>query len=225
MPTQTILFDINETVLDLSILKPKFHTHFGNEAYMSTWFAMLLHSSTVCLVTNTTSNFKTLALSALQALAGRLDRIMPDEHYEDILSTFSRLPAYHDIKPAMTMLKDADFKLVAFSNSSSALLQSQLTFAGLNDYFDDIISVEQASTFKPAKEAYQFALQQLCIKPSQARLVATHDWDTHGALSAGLKAAYIRRAGSTYNPHYLLPDITADNMGDIVQFIITKEQC
>jgi len=32
MPRDTILFDINETVLDLSSLKPRFKAAFGNEA-------------------------------------------------------------------------------------------------------------------------------------------------------------------------------------------------
>lgn len=38
MPTQTILFDINETVLDLRILKPKFRQYLGDESHMSTLF-------------------------------------------------------------------------------------------------------------------------------------------------------------------------------------------
>ncbi len=223
MPTQTILFDINETVLNLSLLKPKFHQYFGCENHMNTWFSMLLHSSTVCLVTNTKSNFKSLALSALKSMAGRLDKNISDEGYQDILSTFSRLPAHDDIQPAMKALKQAGYRLVALSNSSSELLRSQLTFSGLHDYFDEAISVEQANTFKPAKTAYHFALQQLQIEPTQARLVATHDWDTHGALSAGLKAAYIDRSGAPYNSHYLVPDILSSNMGDIAQQIMIKE--
>ncbi len=224
MPTQTILFDINETVLDLSILKPKFLTYFGNESHMNTWFSTLLHSSTVCLITETSSDFKSLALAALKTLAGQLNKTITDDGYHDILNTFSNLPAHHDIKPAMQMLKQAGFRLVALSNSSSELLNAQLSFAGLLDFFDDTISVEQVNTFKPSKSAYQFALQQLQIEPAQARLVATHDWDTHGALSAGLKAAHINRSSASYNAHYLVPDIVANNMAEIAQQIMLKEQ-
>ena len=46
----TILFDINETVLDLSSLKPTFEALFGT-AQALTWFATLLHSSTVSALT------------------------------------------------------------------------------------------------------------------------------------------------------------------------------
>lgn len=224
MTTQTIFFDINETVLDLSPLKPKFLEYFGNEIHTSTWFSILLHSSTVCLITETNSDFKSLALAALKTLAGRLDKTITDEGFQDILSTFAHLPAHDDIKPALKMLKQAGCKVVALSNSSSELLKSQLSFAGLNDYFDAAISVEEASTFKPAKVAYQYALQQLQISPTQARLVATHDWDTHAALSAGLKAAHIDRSSGQYNAHYLMPDILSNSMGDIAKQIIVKEK-
>lgn len=224
MPTQTILFDINETVLDLSILKPKFRTYFDDESHMSTWFSVLLHSSTVCLVTEASSDFKSLALSALKTVAGRLNKSLTDEDYQDILSTFSCLPAHADIKPALKVLKVAGYQLVALSNSSTALLNAQLSFSELDEYFDNAISVEQAKTFKPSKHAYQFALQQLHIEPTQARLVATHDWDTHGALSAGLKAAFINRSGAPYNSHYLKPDIQTNDMADLVQQIIAKDK-
>lgn len=57
-------------------------------------------------------------------------------------------------------------------------------------------------------------------EPADLRLVATHDWDTHGALSAGLMAAYIDRSGAPYGPHYLRPDIEADTMTAIAHKII-----
>ncbi|OBT13932.1 haloacid dehalogenase, type II [Vibrio sp. UCD-FRSSP16_10] len=222
MPTQVILFDINETVLDLSVLKPKFLHYFADEHYMNTWFAMLLHSSTVCLVTEVKTDFKSLALASLHSLASRLGKPLSDEGCSDILSTMANLPAHHDIKPALTALKQAGFKLVAFSNSSTALLQSQLSNADLIEYFDDVISVESAATFKPSAKAYQYAVDTLALPPSEICLVATHDWDTHGALSCGLKAAFIERLSAFYNPHYQTPDIIGTDMEEIAQQIITK---
>ncbi|GAL13393.1 haloacid dehalogenase type II [Vibrio astriarenae] len=213
MSGQTVLFDINETVLDLSVLKPKFQQYMGSDDYMATWFAMLLHSSTVCLVTETKSDFKSLGVASLRCCAERLGKTLTDNDYLDILRTFAELPAHEDIKPALSRLRASGLKVVALSNSSSELLTSQLTHAGLLAYFDQVISTQQANTFKPSREAYHFALQKLNINANTARLVATHDWDTHGALSAGLKAAYIDRLNSPYNPHYLKPDIIATDMG------------
>ena len=37
-------------------------------------------------------------------------------------------------------------------------------------------------------------------------LAAVHPWDTHGAKTAGLQAAYINRDGADYPPYFLPPD-------------------
>jgi 2-haloacid dehalogenase len=218
-----ILFDINETVLNLNILRPKFALYLGNENFMDTWFFMLLHSSTVCLATEVKTDFSRLALATLKSLAGRLGKTLSDEHYDDILSTFSNLPTHDDIEPALTKLRNVGFKLIAFSNSSASLLKSQLINSGLVNYFDDAISVESAGTFKPSLSGYQYAIKKLSMPPNNIRLVATHDWDTHGALCAGLKAAFINRFKGPYNPLYKMPDITGKSMEEIAELIIKKE--
>lgn len=220
MPQQIILFDINETVLNLSQLKPKFEKYFGNELFLETWFSMLLHSSTVCLATKVHTNFKDLALASLTGLAGRLDKSLTTEQSSDIISSLANLPAHDDIKPALALLRNEGFKLVAFSNSSEALLSSQLKNARLNDYFDNAISVESAKTFKPSQDAYQFAINKLNIASHDMTLVAAHDWDTHGALCAGLNAAFVDRFKAPYNSTYKKPAITGNTMGEVADKLI-----
>ena len=46
MPRDTILFDINETILNLTSLKPKFKAAFGDEGVTATWFSSSLRMST-----------------------------------------------------------------------------------------------------------------------------------------------------------------------------------
>jgi 2-haloacid dehalogenase len=221
MHEQTILFDINETVLNLDSLKPKFNAIFGDKSYTATWFSMLLHSSTVCLVTGVKTDFASLAKIALDALAAKQKILLSEEEGNDILATFANLAPHKDIQSALTKLRKAGFRLVALSNSSQALLTTQIRNAGLTGYFDELISVEAAGTFKPSANAYAFASKQLETTADKLRLVATHDWDTHGALSAGLKAAYIDRTGAPYNPLFLKPDVIGSTMDEIAEQIIS----
>ncbi|PKF62031.1 haloacid dehalogenase type II [Psychromonas sp. psych-6C06] len=216
-----IVFDINETVLNLAPLKPKFAHYFGDKNYVDTWFSMLLHCSTVCVITQVNTDFKSLAETALYSLAAKLNLSLSEQDCQDLLSTLASLPVHEDVKPSLTKLRNAGFKLVAFSNSSTTLLTSQLHNAGLNSYFDDAISVQNSGTFKPAADAYQFVLKQLRVSASDACLVACHDWDIQGALSAGLKGAFIDRASMRYNPVYAKPDICATSMGEIADKLIT----
>ena len=223
MSRDTILFDINETVLDLSSLKPKFKAAFGDEAVTATWFSMLLHTSTVCILTDTKTNFATLAGTMLDTVAARLGVELSAVMRDEILGGFSSLPPHVDIKPALTRLRSAGYRTVAFTNSSLNLVTTQIENAGLTEYFDEIVSVEETGSFKPDPKVYEFVAECINRPIEELRLVATHDWDTHGALSAGMRAAYIDRSGAPYHPLYKRPDVYATTMDDVVEQIITRD--
>lgn len=220
MDKEIILFDINETVLDLSELKVPFRQAFGDEAALPLWFAKLLHSSTVCVTTGVKSDFSSLAAAMLDNIAALYAIDLKEAEKQQLLDKFASLQPHHDIKPALDLLRKNGFQTVAFSNSSSQLIQSQLTHAGIIDYFDEVISVEETQSFKPDLSVYQFAAQKLATTVEKLRLVATHDWDCHGALSAGLQSAYIARTSTPYNPLYYKPEITAKTMTELVEQII-----
>lgn len=224
MTQHTVLFDINETVLDLNSLKPLFVEAFGDEKLMSVWFAMLLHTSTVCALTKTKSDFATLAGTMLDAVAARFKLTLSNDQRGKMLSGFASLQPHEDMKAALTRLKEAGYHTVAFTNSSLPLVTSQITQAGLLDDFDDIISVEETGSFKPDPMVYQFVAAKLNLPLSALRLVATHDWDTHGAMSAGMKAAYIDRSGAPYHPLYLKPDVFEKDMREVVEKIIAADK-
>lgn len=224
MPRDTILFDVNETVLDLSSLKPKFKTAFGDESVTATWFSMLLHSSTVCIVTGVKTNFATLAGTMLDTISARLGVKISDKMRGDILKSFASLPPHEDIKPALTRLRATGYRTVAFSNSSLDLVTTQIGNAGLTEYFDEIVSVEETGSFKPDPKVYEFVARRVGRPIDELRLVATHDWDTHGALSTGMHAAYIDRSRAPYHPQYRLPDVNATTMEAIVEQIIAVDK-
>jgi|GEM_PF-101631 len=222
MGKETILFDINETVLNLSALKPTFAETFCDEGALSLWFSLLLHSSTVCIATNVRTDFAELSGVMLDSLAVRLGVSLTEEIRTELLSLFANLRPHSDIKPALNKLRLNGFRTVAFSNSSLILIKTQIENAGLEAYFDDIISVEEMGSFKPDPNVYKFAADKLGESVGSLRLVATHDWDTHGALSVGFKAAYIDRTGVPYHPLYQRPDIYETSMESIVDQIIFK---
>lgn len=224
MSRDIVLFDINETVLDLSSLRPRFESAFGDQTVAATWFATLLHASTVCALTGVTTRFADLARIALEALAARRGIEISPENRDAILSGFSSLAPHADVRPALVQLRSAGFRTVAFTNSSTGLVTSQIANAGLDDEFDQIISVEETGSFKPDAQVYRYAGERLGRPLHEMRLVAAHDWDTHGALTAGLLAAYIDRSGSPYNPLYRRPDIFERSMADIANRIISMAE-
>lgn len=224
MIRETILFDINETVLSLDSLQQPFTEVFGDRSVLNLWFSKLLHASVVCVATDVKSDFAALASIMLDNVAAISKVDLSKESKKNLLGCFASLAPHPDVVPALQHLKDHGFRIIALSNSSSALINSQLTNSALLPLFDRVISVEETGSFKPNSEVYKHAAKQVGISLNQLRLVATHDWDTHGALSAGMKAAYIDRNGTPYNPLYKQPDIQAKTMMEIADLIINKTQ-
>lgn len=223
MPGDTILFDINETVLDLASLRPRFEGVFGDSGVTATWFAMLLHTSTVCALTKVETGFAALAGITLDNVAARRGATVSEQQRSDILGGFASLQPHADIVPALQRLRDAGYRTVAFSNSSLSLVTSQITNAGLADLYDNIISVEETGSFKPDRKVYEYVAARVDRPIAELRLVATHDWDTHGAITAGLMAAYIDRSGAPYNPLYNRPDVFATTMDGVVTQILQED--
>jgi 2-haloacid dehalogenase len=223
MDQPAILFDINETVLDLTTLQPKFIAVFGSESTSATWFSSLLHSSTVCALTGIKTDFASLAGAMLDNLSARLGKSLSDSERDEILGGFAHLPAHKDVKPALQRLRDANYHTVAFSNSSLNLIEQQIENAGLTNYYDSIVSVERSGTFKPDPRAYQYVAQHLGRSIGNLRLIATHDWDTHGALSAGMMAGYVDRSGAPYHPLYRRPNVYAKNLEKVVDQVLIHD--
>ncbi|SMY32969.1 haloacid dehalogenase type II [Photobacterium andalusiense] len=224
MNKKVILFDINETVLNLGTLQSRFQATFGREDALSLWFSKLLHLSTVCITTMVKSDFAELARITLDTIAASYKVQLTEDKRTELVGAFSNLAAYADVKPALSKLRQHGFKVAALSNSSLTLITTQIENAQLTDYFDEIISVEETGSFKPDPVVYEFAAQKLHQPKEQLCLVATHDWDTHGALSAGLSAAYIDRTGVPYNPLYLKPKMNSKLMMNLVDMIIADQQ-
>jgi 2-haloacid dehalogenase len=223
MARNTILFDVNETVLDLSSLKLKFEAVFGDANVAPTWFAMLLHTSTVCALTGVETGFAKLAGTMLDTIAARRNVDVSDSERAEILGEFACLKPHADIKSALIRLRSVGYRTVAFSNSSLDLVSKQISNAGLGELYDDVISVEETGSFKPDAKVYKFVAERLGQPLRDLRLIATHDWDTHGAMTAGMLAAYIDRSGAPYHPLYRQPDISATDMNDVIEQIIRAD--
>ncbi len=220
---RVILFDVNETLLDLSVLQPHFERVFGDSAVMGQWFAVLLHTSVVSTVTNAYENFGALAGAALDVVAGRLGVEISEDDRGSILGTIREFPPHPDVAPSLERLREAGFRMATLTNSAPAVVNDQISNAGLSEYFEQQISVDEVRAFKPAPEPYRLAASKLEVEVGELRLVAAHDWDVHGALRAGCQAAFIARGGRTIHPLYDSPDVMGPDLISVTDQILELE--
>ncbi|MGI8644292.1 MAG: haloacid dehalogenase type II, partial [Thermomicrobiales bacterium] len=68
---RVILFDVNETLLDLAALDPVFQQIFGDPSIRRAWFQQMLQSALVGTATHAYSDFSAVAIAALEMTAAR----------------------------------------------------------------------------------------------------------------------------------------------------------
>jgi 2-haloacid dehalogenase len=220
---RVLVFDVNETLLDLAALRDPFARAFGDAAPLGEWFARLLHASLAATLTDSYEDFASIGRRALEAAAARRGVDLPDADRDAILGTMRRLPAYPDVPDALERLRSAGFPLATLTNSSGDLVRAQLEHAGLLELFDRELSVEEVRRYKPAPEPYLMAAERLGVPPSAMRMVAAHDWDVWGAIRAGCAAAYVAR---TDVPFVLgrPPDLAGPDLSAVAEGILAVDE-
>ncbi|MCB0210174.1 MAG: haloacid dehalogenase type II [Anaerolineae bacterium] len=218
-----IVFDVNETLLDLSALDPHFERLFGDAAVRKQWFGQVLRSSLVATITDTYHDFGVIAGDALAMMAMSHHVTLSEEDRAAVIKGVRSLPAHEDVPDSLERLKAAGLRVVALTNSPPHVLKDQLTNSGLIDYFEQTLSVDATRKFKPAKEVYLHAAKSLGVAPGELRMVAAHDWDIAGAMRAELAGAFVARPGMVMGPLQEPPDIIGSDMREVVAQIIEKE--
>jgi 2-haloacid dehalogenase len=217
------VFDVNETLLDLSALGPHFARAFGDAAVRREWFQQVLQSALVATILGEYRDFDAIQATALDMTAARHQRMLADEARTAILGTMHRLPAHPDARPALERLRAAGLRLAALTNSPLRMAEEQLTSAGLRAYFEQVLSVDAVRRLKPAAEVYHMAAQRLGVPPDQTRLVAAHAWDVAGAMRAGCAAAFVARPGQVLDPLFPPPDVEGANLEEVADLILERE--
>lgn len=198
---KVVLFDVNETLLDMSKLKRAVPKAFGNKFAFKQWFNLLLQYSLVDTVADAYHPFGLIAEAALDMTADTLkEKRLTTAKKQELVGLMQQLPAHKDVPRGLEMLLDTGFRLVAFTNSTRATLDEQLRYAGIIHYFDQGLSVDTWRQYKPHRHVYQAATQALGIAPDEALLIAAHGWDVAGAHHAGLRSGFIARPGQTLYP-------------------------
>ncbi len=215
-----ILFDVNETLLDMSPLKKKVNNILNSKRGFRIWFGMLLQYSLVDNCTGQYHDFSTIADATLDMAAKALEKEIEEDEKKEALALLKKLSAYADVEKGLKLLKEAGFRLATLTNSPMPTLTAQLQHSGLTTYFEATLSIDGVQKYKPATESYQYAARTLGVSTSEIIMVAAHGWDIAGAMQAGLQAAFIERKGQSLYPLASKPQFVCEDLVEFANAII-----
>lgn len=214
---RVLLFDVNETLLDITVLEPFFSRVFGQPEVLRTWFAELVLYSQSMTLAGLYEPFGNLAVAALRMVASNHGLSLGEDEVARFRSILGNLPAHPDVVPALKRFQDAGFRLATLTNSAPTPSPTALEKAGISHFFEAHFSVDTVGVFKPHPATYEHAVQQLAVKPEQVCLVACHLWDTIGAQAAGCSGAFVTRPNNSLlvADKVPRPDFVAHDLADL----------
>ncbi|MFI7493817.1 haloacid dehalogenase type II [Kocuria sp. M4R2S49] len=206
-----IVFDVNETLSDMGPLSEAFAAEGVPGHLARTWFAGILRDGFAMTAAGGNTAFAEIAQDSLTRLLSEHEASAPGDSAERIMGTVKSLDVHPDVVPGVEALSRVA-ELVTLSNGAAQVAETLLASAGLRQHFSELLSVEDAPAWKPARSAYDHAVQRCGREPGRMLLVAVHPWDIHGAHRAGLRTAWINRTGAEYPGYFSRPDLEAGDL-------------
>jgi 2-haloacid dehalogenase len=219
-----LVFDVNETLLDIDVLNPIFDRIFGAPGRMREWFAQLILYSEAITLAGHYAPFGALGAGVLRMLGAIHGVQIRDEHLNELRTAIATLPVHADVPGALRRLQAAGYRMVTLTNTPPGPGPDALSAGGVGDLFQQRFTIDPVRRFKPAPETYRMVTDSLRIPPSSACMIAAHTWDTLGAQAAGWTAALITRQVNAVldAPDVPKPEIVGTDLTAIANQIIQR---
>ena len=219
-----IVFDVNETLLDLETMEPTFARIFNDKSAMRLWFANLILYSAALTVAGSYVPFTDIGGAVMKMMADTKGIKVTDADKKELTDKFSTMPPHAEVPAALRKLRSAGFRLFTLTDNLLEVQTRQLTHGGIVDLFERRFSADGVKHHKPSREAYGYAEKELGTKPSDMCLIACHTWDTLGAVAAGWEAALIKRPGNDLLGVGPQPHIVGDSLDDVANQLIARHK-
>lgn len=222
----TLAFDVYGTLIDTNGVVTALEKLIGSKAqdFSNTWRNKQLEYSFRRGLMQNYQNFAVCTSQALDYSCSFHKVTLSDEQKGELMGIYRVLPAFADVKEGLIQLKEAGFRLFAFSNGKADALEMLLQNAGIRDLFLGVVSVDDIKVFKPSPATYAHFLRQSGATGGSAWLISSNPFDVIGSISAGMKAAWVQRSkGAIFDPWEIEPTTIVHNLLELKEQIAKHE--
>jgi 2-haloacid dehalogenase len=218
-----IVFDVNETLLDLETMRPTFERIFGDPAAMRLWFAGLITYSEALTLAGVYVPFTDIGTAVMRMQAATQGIEISDADAAELTDRFASMPPHPEVPGALRRLRDHGFRLFTLTDNTLEISGRQLEHGGVIGLFERRFSVDETvRRHKPAPEAYDSVATALGVDPGDICLIACHTWDILGALAAGWRAGLILRVGNAPLDVGPQPNYIGKDLDDVADQLIDR---
>ena len=218
----TLAFDVYGTLIDTSGVAVALQQHVGERAnaFAGLWREKQLEYSFRRGLMQQYETFTVCTRHALEYTCSFYSVELSENNKAELMAAYRALPAFADVETGLRELQSAGFNMYAFSNGPQADVGQLLQTAGIDNFFTDIVSVDEIKTFKPNPAVYEHFLQRAKTTSSEAWLISSNPFDVIGAMAAGMRAAWVKRSEKAlFDPWGVTPTVTVSNLAELATAI------
>jgi len=192
----TLAFDVYGTLIDTAGVLHALERMLGEKArpFMEAWRSKQLEYTFRRGLMDKYVDFAVCTEEALEYCCKLFGAALTNRQKQSLMEEYTVLPAFPDAVASLKSLQADGHSLFAFSNGSKKAVTSLLGSANLIDYFEGVVSVEDAGVFKPSPLVYAHFNQVTGSEKSGSWLISGNSFDVVGAVAYGMQAAWVRRA-------------------------------
>jgi 2-haloacid dehalogenase len=147
----------------------------------------------------------------------KLELTKPDR--DRLMQSYLELKAWPDAPAALKGLKDSGMRMAFLSNFTAAMLDQAVKNSGLKGIFEDHLSTDRVSAFKPDPRAYGMAMSAFGLKKEEIAFAAFGGWDAVGATWFGYPTFWANRAHAALEELGAAPHGTGEDLNDLATFV------
>lgn len=130
-----------------------------------------------------------------------------------LLDLYRVLPAYPEVPAILKTLKAMGNRCAILSNGSPKMLEDAVESAGIANFLDGLISVEDAGVYKPDYAVYDLVGARFDTGADDVLFVSSNGWDAAGAAGYGFNTLWVNRMGlpidrMPWRPRFVAADLT-----------------
>lgn len=216
----TLAFDVYGTLIDTHGVVVMLGKHVGAKApeFSRLWREKQLEYSFRRGLMQNYRNFALCTSNALDYTSAYFKASLSQDDKQQLLDAYKVLPAFDDVKEGLEQARKSGFRMFAFSNGSAEAVQALLINAGIREYFIDVVSVDEMKSFKPNPGVYCHFLRRAGASGADAWLISSNPFDVIGALSAGMRSAWVKRSpDALFDPWGIEPTLTLTSLLQLTQ--------
>src|ERR1700691_1029748 len=118
--------------------------------------------------------FSVCTAQALAYAFAQVGATLTPDAQADLMTAYRALPGFADAAAGLAQIRVAGYRMVAFSNGEADAVRAVLGAAGLMEYLDDVVSVDEVGTYKPAPAVYHHMVKRMGVAGERIWMVSSN---------------------------------------------------